>query len=238
MNKKIMLLALAAISSAMFAMPSLASAELLPLHMTPTPAKLDMHGVGKTILRSSGGTITCNGLTSASSATPEAGGTTGTMTLRFGGECKHSLLGTCTSSSPADSSGFITTTPLPYHLVTIDTGVTPASPGVLVTPGSGGAFAHFNCGFAQVTVEGNGVLGTITSPACGGTSSTATISFLASPAGSTTQQHRFTEGSTAEKTTGPWSLSVGGNPASMEAHATLTATDAKGISMNTTLSCK
>jgi hypothetical protein len=240
MNKKIIMLALAAATAAVFAMPSAASATLQSLHTTPTPAKLDIAGVGQVKLRTItfGGTstITCNTVTGT--ATPEAGGTTGTLTLRFGGSCT-SATGTCTSSSPIDSSGFITTTPLPYHLVTIDVTKTPTTvaPGILVTPGSGGAVAHWICGgFVSTTLGGNGLLGTITSPACGGTSSTKTISFKAAGE-TTTQQHRFTEGLTEATTTGAWSLTKELNPASLEAHATLTATNSVGAKVESKLDC-
>ena len=239
--KKLTLLVLALASAAAFMVPATASAELESLHMSPTPAKLDVAGVGSATLRSAAGNVTCNGVTGT--ATPEAGGTTGKLVLTFGPHCTGPTGETCTSNSPAHTNGSILTTELTYHLVTIDN-VTPTAPsaGVLVTPNAvTGTFAHFNClvfGFpVQTTVKGNGVLGTITAPACGASSTTATMSFKAS-GGTTTQLHRFTHNATSSKTTGPWSLTDNsGEAASQEAHATLTATNAAGAATNTELVC-
>jgi hypothetical protein len=235
MSKKIMLLALAAVTAAMFAMPAAASATFESLHMSPTPAKLHVKGVGHATLRSEGGqNITCNGV--SGTVTPEAGGTTGKLVLTFGPHCTGPTGETCVGTNPVAPSGSITTTTLPYHLVTLKG----KTPGVLITPGTedNKSFAHFNCnvfGFpVQTTVEGNGVLGTITAPACGGTSSTATLSFKSVGENSTTQLHRQVAGTT-EGTI--WSLSKGGNPAAQEAHATLTATNSTGGVVNTTLVC-
>jgi hypothetical protein len=232
MNKKIMLLALAAVTAAMFAMPAAASATFESLHMSPTPAKLHVKGVGHATLRSEGGqNITCNGV--SGTVTPEAGGTTGLLVLTFGPHCTGPTGETCVGTNPAAPSGSITTTTLPYHLVTLKG----KSAGVLITPISA-AFAHFNCnvfGFpVQTTVEGNGVLGTITAPACGTLTTTATLSFSSVGGNSTTQLHRQVAGTTEGAI---WSLSKGGNPAAQEAHATLTATNSSGVVVSTNLVC-
>jgi hypothetical protein len=228
MSKKIMLLALSVAATAMFALPATASASLesVSLHMSPTPAQLHIAG-GTATLRSGGGTVTCSKV--SGTATPSAGGTTGTMTLTFGPHCTGPTGETC-GNHPGAASGTIVTTPLTYHLVTLKG----KSPGVLIKPVSG-AFAHFDCnvfGFpVQNTVEGNGVLGTITAPSCGGeATSTATLSFKAT---GTAQQHTEIEGTTP----GPYTLTKGGEAASQEAHATLTATDAAGAAVKTTLVC-
>jgi hypothetical protein len=232
MSKKIMLLALAAVTAAMFAMPAAASATFESLHMSPTPAKLHVKGVGHMTLRSDGGqNFTCNGV--SGTATPEAGGTTGTLVLTFGPHCTGPTGETCVGTNPAAPSGSITTTTLPYHLVTLKG----KSAGILITPANG-AFAHLNCnvfGFpVQTTWQGNGFLGTITAPACGALSSTATLSLSSVEAQTTTQLHRQVAGTT-EATI--WSLSKGGNPAAVEAHATLTATNSTGGVVTTTLVC-
>jgi hypothetical protein len=210
MSKKIMLLALAAVTAAMFALPAAAAAD--SLHITPAPSAGDktIHGVGgATLTTTDGTTVTCAGFKGTANF---ESGTTGTMQLTFGGDCTGPFGSTCTSNTPAESSGNIQTTVLPFHLVTLKGKL----PGVLVTPSTDGAFAHFICGgFISVTVTGNGVLGTITSPSCEGESSTATVSFGQSAAG--VQNH--TE---LENTAGVWRLKKGEAFAAQNAHGTLT----------------
>src|SRR5690349_12906478 len=116
MNKRIMRLALGAVSAMMLAVPAAASAEFESLHMKPTPAKLDIAIAGQVTLRTSFGNLACAG-SSTGTATPEAGGTTGTLQITFA-NCPAGP-GFCTSSNPAEPSGNISTTSLPYHLVTL-----------------------------------------------------------------------------------------------------------------------
>lgn len=211
--KKMILLALAAVSAVVLALPAMASA-MIPLHLNPTPAgSKTIDGVGSAVLSTSGGTTTtCTGF--GGSASFEAGGTTGTMNLTFTG-CKESVFGTSCNSSGA-ASGTIVTTSLPFHLATL----AGKSPGVLVTPNAGGAgnhFATFTCagGLVTVNVTGNGVLGTITAPACGTSSATATIKFEQSANG--VQKHKTLEGTATE-----YSLMKGAETAAQSAHGTLT----------------
>ena len=100
---------------------------------------------------------------------------TGSITLTFHG-CKTTLGIKCTT--PGEESGTIMTTTLPFHLKTVDhEGV--QKHGVLITPNEG-HFATFKCSFAgTVEVGGTGVVGTITEPAEGVPSNTATLSFAA-----------------------------------------------------------
>ena len=214
MNKKIMLLALGAISAVVLAVPAFASA-LIPLHLNPTPAgpqSIDSVGVAR--LSTTGGTqITCNGV--SGNAAFEAGGTTGTLNLTFGGDCTENVLGTrCTSAG--EPTGNISTTALPFHLVTLAN----EKPGVLITPNATGAFAHFTCagGLITVTVEGNGVIGTITSPECKKSASSATLSFVATANG--VQQHTTVAGTDTE-----YHLIDGSENAAQEGHATLTLSE-------------
>ena len=239
MSKKIMPLALAAVTAAMFAVPATTSATLVPLHVN-NATTANVAG-GAAILRSSKGNITCDKVTGK--VTPEAGGTTGTMTLTFGPNCIRdgNPNQPCTSINPAEPAKSISTTPLPYHLVTLDAHGGQATgsnglKGVLVTPSANGAFAHFICHVFGIpfafAIGGNGLLGTITAPNCGVASTQSTVSFQAA-GGTTTQTHRFTHGATTSTTTGPWSLSVSGQPASQE--ATVTLTNANGTA--STLVC-
>jgi hypothetical protein len=240
MSKKIMLLALAAVTAAMFAVPATASATFVPLHLEPTPASFSING-GAATLRGPIGTIKCEKV--AGTATPEAGGTTGKVTLTFGGGCN---LGGVVCTSTGEAAGNIKTEELTYHLLTLDahgTGVTGshAQAGILMTPNANTLFAKFVCQtpFFPTTVEvkGNGVLGTITSPTCGTSSTTSTMAFQPAAAGSSTQTHRYTHGATAATTTGPFNLTASGGEASQEATATLTAKNAAGETISSKLVC-
>ena len=212
MNTKVMLLGLAAVSAAVLALPALASA-LIPLHLNPTPAGTQpIDGVGIARFSTTGGTTTtCSGF--SGSAQFEAGGTTGTLTLTFGPDCTENILGTrCTS--PGEAAGNTATTVLPFHLVTLPSG----SPGILVTPNAEtGVFIHKTCagGLITVTVEGNGLVGTITSPECGSSASQATLSFMATAHG--VQKHTTVAGTETE-----YKMVDGSEPAALEAHGTLT----------------
>ena len=225
MDKKITLLGLAVVSAAVLALPALASA-LIPLHLNPTPAGPNpIDSVGIVRISTTGGTqITCNGV--SGNAAFEAGGTTGTLNLTFGSDCTENGLGTrCTSAG--EPAGNITTTALPFHLVTLAN----EKPGVLITPNATGAFAHFTCagGLITVTVEGNGIIGTITEPNCGETRSQATLSFVATANG--VQQHKTVAGTEAEYT-----LTEGSQATAIETHMTLTFRE-NGSASSSTLVC-
>jgi hypothetical protein len=202
--KKMMLLALAAVC-ALLVVPSFASAN--PLHVSAT-GPFTVHGGASELTRTSGNgtkgkTITGNGTFETT--------TTGTVHLTFD-EVTSEQLGSCEN---------VTTTNLPFHLVTLNSG----APGILITSANN-HFATFKCGFITVTVNGNGVLGTITSPACGGTSNKATLSFAKSVAGH--QQHTSVTGVTY----GLNSTILGvTSPSSMDATATIT------FPANRTLTC-
>jgi hypothetical protein len=176
--KKIILLALAAASVAAFALPATAMAveEDVAVHEVPAPiGAKTITGEGSATLTGSFGNVVC---TSSSGTATFENSTTGTFEQTFKG-CTFG--GPCTTEGQA--AGTITTTVLPFHLVTVEHTPTTGSPGpgVLVTPNAAtGVFAHFTCGFIKVTVEGNGLLGTITKPPCGGTSSEPTIQFSSS----------------------------------------------------------
>jgi hypothetical protein len=79
-------------------------------------------------------------------------------------------------------TGVIHTTPLEFHLITVTKNV----PGILITSNAG-HFATFECAGATVSVNGAGILGVITSPACSGKSTEANLSFTSAKAG--TQTH-------------------------------------------------
>ena len=216
MSKKIILLALAAASVAAFALPAMAMAEDAPLHLVPQPiGTKTVDGEGTAVLTSPGGNITC---TSSNGTVTFSTSTTGTFEQTFHG-CTGPFKEPCTTSG--QPSGTITTTQLPFHLVTVEDSVTHATgPGVLVTPNeTTGDFAHFTCGFINVNVAGNGLIGTITNVACGASSSEPTIEFSSSSAN--VQTHKTVVGTTTE-----YSLTSGGSAASEDASGKITLGEA------------
>jgi len=164
MSKKMMLLALSAISAAMLVVPAVASA--LPAHLNANPGAFQVHGFNSELSRVAGGGS--HGTTTTGSGSFE-NTTTGTITLKFHGVTSGGL----PCNSTGEPSGTVATTKLPFHLVMLATN----KPGILITP-LNGHFATYLCGgFVQVIVKGNGVLGEITSPACGVAQNTATVKF-------------------------------------------------------------
>jgi hypothetical protein len=164
MIKKTMLLALAA--AALFALPSAASAQ-------------EIHFKNVTTFTGSGGAFSLaatNEPKISCTASDSFGGfnagstTTGTISLTFSG-CTAELLGikgNCSTASDAGTS-FITSSAT-FHLVTTST----SKPAIVLTP----VTTTITCiGFSRVEVTGKGVIGTITSPACGSTSSELSVSF-------------------------------------------------------------
>jgi len=188
MNKKMMLLALSVVSAALFALPAVASAT--PAHISATE-NFTISGTETVTLEDDGGAkVECHSGVSGSGSFENT--TTGTINLTFSG-CTSSGI-SCNSSGAA--AGTIVTTALPFHLVMLAAN----SPGVLITPNAGGTgthFATFNCTiFVKKEVTGNGVLGTITSPACGVANKTATMSFAQDPAKTGSQLHPTYTGTT------------------------------------------
>jgi hypothetical protein len=120
----------------------------------------------------SGMTISCS---SGSGTVQSSGKTTGSAAYVLHG-CKETATifkFSCTSEGqPAGTVKLATAT---GHLVYLDENHT--RPGVLATPPENGVFAKFSCagGFSSVEVKGNGILGEVTAPACGQTSSASTV---------------------------------------------------------------
>lgn len=117
MDKKIMMLAFAAVSAAVSGLPSAASAT--PWHISSTGA-FSVNGPAGALTTTSGSTISCKEVVGSGSYTTT---TTGTLSLNFKvctrGEAK------CSSTpAHAGSSGTITTTALEFHNVMLGTGQT------------------------------------------------------------------------------------------------------------------
>lgn len=217
--KKIILLALAAASVAAFALPATAMAveEDVPVHAVGAPLNtpLTVDGEGHATLTGVlAQTITC----ARSEGTIEfTTTTTGHFEQTFH-ECVDGNGNPCTSAG--QPSGTITTEKLEFHLLTVEDSVTHATgPGVLVTPKEVEAgvkrFARFTCGIIVQTVAGNGVIGTIKTPACGSKSNQSTIEFSSSS--SAVQTHKTVVGTKEE-----YSLTAFGASASEDASGIIT----------------
>lgn len=191
MGKTTMLVALAMINAAILAMPTTASA-LVPLHLNPTPVGTQtIDGSGEVLLSSANGnTFTCDSV--HGSSTLNTGGTTGTMTLTYT-NCRVPLFGTKCN---------VTTTALPFHLVTL----AGEKPGVLVTTNNG-HFANFSCLSFLFEVKGTGMIGTIES-GCGYTSESVKIVFNRLSSG--VQEHSKVSGTETSYTlkSGSWTFAL------------------------------
>jgi hypothetical protein len=184
MSKKMMLLAIAVASMTMFAFPAASSAQ--EIHLTGIETFTGDATAGS-LTAVSESTITCE--TGDVSGTVSAGGTTGALSLDFTG-CHTTVFGLTakcrTSGSPADNTIKTSGT---FHMIT-----TTNSAALMVTTET----VEIICaGISNTTVHGD-VIGTITSPACGVSSSTMTISFAAP---SNLQEHDIYTGVTHALTT-------------------------------------
>jgi hypothetical protein len=175
--KKMIVLALAVASVAMFALPAVASAGTWHLGGS-FPAAFTFKGGTATWGTAGGTTIHCGSVSGAGSY---ANSTSGTMQLTFSGTCQTAgPFGPVHCTSAGQAAGTVRTEVLPIDNVMLHNNV----PGVLVTPNANGRVAHFVCG-GLITVEwkGNGILGKITKPACEAISTEATVDFNATAHG-------------------------------------------------------
>jgi hypothetical protein len=179
MSKKIMLLALAVASVAMFALPAAASAQ--EIHLENVTSFSGSAGAGS-LTAESEPVITCE--SADIEGTVSAGGTTGNISLDFTDCHAPPIFGITikcrTSGSPLDntikSSGV-------FHLVTLANN----KPGILVTP----VATTIICAGITNTITGGNIIGTITNPACGGESKELTTKFSATGAA---QEHTLYTG--------------------------------------------
>jgi hypothetical protein len=194
MSKKIMLLALAVTSFAMFALPAAASAQ--DVHLEGVTSFSGNAGAGS-LTAENEPVITCE--SGDVEGTVSGGGTTGEISLDFTG-CHTTVLGLTakchTNLSPLDntikSSGV-------FHLGTIGA----SKPGIIVTP----VVTTVICAKISNTITGGQIIGTITSPACGTKSASMTTKFAATGAaqehteftGTTYNLTAQTEGGTVKK---------------------------------------
>jgi hypothetical protein len=172
MSKKMTLLTLAVASMAMFALPAVASAQ--EDHVDGITS-FSGTGTAGTLTASGEPTITCEG--SSVSGSVSAGGTTGNLTIDLTG-CHVNVIFTIpchTTGAPLNNTISASGS---FHVITVNN-----KPGVLGTPTN----TAIECaGISTVAISGNGIIGTITSPACNVESKKATVAFSAT---GTTQNH-------------------------------------------------
>jgi hypothetical protein len=181
MRNRLILLGLAAMVTAMFALPAVASAGEWSIH--------NAAGTNPEFTASSANPrLTANGQPNINCATSSATGahtspTTGNITLTVQG-CTESFTGSsCTS--PGQPAGTITTGPHVFHNVHLEPKATNTNAiGVLIT--GEGSFAHFTCkpfgASTTITVTGN-IIGEVTSPTCAGAPSTTSTVVFGTKAG-------------------------------------------------------
>jgi hypothetical protein len=176
--KKLVLLALAVVSAAMFALPAVAAAGE-PETDCPGGAatcSFTTSGEALTWTTANGTTINCTSSTGTGSYTSK---TTGTIGLTYSG-CKESVFGTS-----CGTSGVIKTSTAVFH--NVYTADNKTSPGLLITQPAAGTFASFSCGGGLLTVSVTGnVIGSLESPGCGSEAELWPLNFTESAHGNQT----------------------------------------------------
>jgi hypothetical protein len=173
MSKKMMVLALAVVSAAFFALPAMASA--LEDHLEPAE-KFTVSGSGGELRTSGEPTITC---TETTGTGEPSSSTTGFGVLTFG-QCHATVFGitaACKSEGSAVSNQI--SNKGTYHIITDKVS------GAVATLFTTEKTVVVCAGISKITVTGS-VIGTITSPKCGESSKTVTISYAATES---TQNH-------------------------------------------------
>ena len=215
MSKKMMLLATALTALAFAALPTVASAGEPQTHCTNLAASCSftVHSGASSWRTASAGSFNC----SATTGSGTMGTTTGSVSFVFTGCTESVFKSACTTSGK--SSGTIETTALTYHNIYVSDAKT--SPGVLMTPNAtSGIFAHFTCagGLVTKTIHGKGLIGTLTSPKCGGDSNVYEFDFEESVPGTQKHMHITGTGETYDLT------DQSGNTGSLVASGKITIT--------------
>jgi len=180
MSKKTILLALAAVSAAMLALPALASAQSWHLDSTTS---FSVSGSGGTATFTEGGSVSCSSTTGSGTFSTT---TAGSVSLTLHG-CTGPFGFACTS--PGQSSGTITTS-ASFDGIMVTSSASEKKAGVLFTPTQSAEptpglkqFVEISCLGISIKMFGKGMIGTISSPACGVASSTVTVVFSSSSTG-------------------------------------------------------
>jgi hypothetical protein len=222
MSKKMMVLALAVASAALFALPAGAAAQTAHISGA-VPLAFSVTGSGGTLSTTSDTTVNCTSTTGAGSFSTT---TEGTLSLIFHGCTVVGLGVSCTT--PGQSAGTITVSNK-FDLIMFATN----KPAVLLTPDSpssstelGGKkfLTEFSCFGVSTKVYGNGVIGTIHSPAtpCDGVArSTYGVNFEKSAVG--VQKHQVWTGTSYDL------IRDGGVTSALEGTATLHLAQARSL---------
>ena len=202
MSKKIMLLALTAVSAVMFALPAVASAG--EWEMTPAGGAFTVANVGNTVLTTSNNeTLTCTKVTGSGSYNAGSA-TTGTVEMTFH-SCTTVVLGfkvNCTSSG--QPTGTVTTTTVTFTNIYLEDDKT--LPGVKLTgAGANEHFATFSCGGVNIVVTGS-VIGESESK-CGTAAKEHKLNFESTAHGTQKWKQNTTTGAITDLT-----ATVGGSP--------------------------
>jgi len=216
MSKKIILLALAAVSAAAVVLPATAMAveEDVPLHINPRPtAATPFTSTTLTTLSAATG-LTVNSQKGVTGSATWESGTTGKINLTFSGATALGF--PCEGISPQEASPNYRTTELPFHLVTVEH---PAShaviPAVLFTPNNG-HITTFKCAGFTFVITGSGVIGRIESPECGKNVNTMNVIFEITKHGE--QTYRTVVGTPTTE----YDLLINGETAGLTGTATIT----------------
>jgi hypothetical protein len=161
-NKTLLAAALAVFAFA--AMPAVASAASVDFPGGKRHFVIDQH-VGNPVLVTAELELSCSGFSGTGAFENSE---TGWVEITIHG-CKSFGFFNCTTSG--QPTGTVKTTKLPFHVEPVS-----GEPGVLITPNEG-HFATFACFGITTKLEGNGLLGTITSPGWNVVSDEATVAF-------------------------------------------------------------
>jgi hypothetical protein len=208
MAKKIILLALTAISAALFALPAVASAGEWRLDPAggKFPVSFSLTSSGSTVLTTDDGSglkVTCTHAVGTGKQTTAT--ISEEVTLTFSNCTENLFGGKCTSAG--EPTGSIKTTDLTGHNVKLEPSPSTLR-GVLLTPKEG-HFATFTCPIFTFRVGGTGVIGELTSPtACNAVSNVATVKFQSVAEGT----QRWTQVTTTGGTFDLTSSKNGGTP--------------------------
>jgi hypothetical protein len=216
---------LAILVVALFALPASASAGewkavpasgKYPLGITAKAGVTKLTGLGSVV-------IECSSLTGSGQYSTA---TTGVLTFTLHGCVDLPSKTSC--SSTGQPAGTVAMKTMSFHNPYLEPSKT--TPGMLLIPNIGG-FAVFQCGSVTFEVEGNGLIGDLTSPKCGETKTSATVDWESSA--EATQKWMTI---TTDPKLGVWDSKMrinGGSSftSSLDTDATLTYAE------NTTVSC-
>jgi hypothetical protein len=172
MNKKLMLLAAGAMATLAFTLlPAVASAgEFTGDCKSGATCSATVAGGAASLGNTAGETISCTSVSGSASLT--SGTSTGLIFLTFHGCKETATFFKFSCNSPGQQSGTIATGGLVAHLVYLGL-ATKLPAGILIT----NVKATFSCaGFSNKTVTGN-VIGEITNPNCGSSSTSHQVTF-------------------------------------------------------------